>query len=225
MVEIINLTKKYPGQYVFNKFNYNFYEGINGLIGNNGAGKTTLFKCIYGTERYSGNINRPDSITYLPAELYFYPRIRGIEFIEFICSTKNQEVNYNAIDKINRFFKLPLKKYARLYSTGMQKKLGLMSMYLTTGDTLLLDEPFNGLDIESQAICAELMLLLKQNYKTIIVSSHITTQLTTICESIHFLNNGKISESFVKKDFWKIDEIVNDSFKQTIHTLKETFDI
>jgi ABC-2 type transport system ATP-binding protein len=223
MVEIINLTKNYSNQRVINNLNYTLTNGIHGIIGKNGAGKTTLFNCIYGTEKYSGKIKRSNNISYLPSELYFYPRVRGIEFLEFICATKNQVLKKENIDKLNQFFKLPLTRYAKNYSTGMKKKLGLLAIFLIKGDVLLLDEPFNGLDIESQAISIELMQLLKQNHKTILISSHITTHLTTTCNSIHLLNNGNILHQYQKNDFNNVDSEITNILQTTINNFKNTF--
>ncbi|WP_068473186.1 ATP-binding cassette domain-containing protein [Saccharicrinis aurantiacus] len=220
MVEINKLSKKYNNCAVFDNFSHSFSKGINGIIGKNGAGKSTLFNCIFGTEKYEGIINRSSSISYLPSNLYFYPRIRGIEYIEFICGAKKQKVDYTKLEHLNSFLKLPLKKYAANYSTGMKQKLALLSFYLSSADILLLDEPFNGLDIEAQHICSELMFLLKKQYDTIIISSHITSQLTNTCDKIFYLNNSVISNSYQKNNFHLIEDDINASFTEITDHIK-----
>ena len=112
-------------------------------MGSNGSGKTTLFDCIAGIKRYSGKITRPLSFSYLPSELYFYPRVRAIEFIEFSCQAKQIIIDYKNIETLNSYFKLPLNNYAADYSTGMKKKLGIMSLVLKNSELCILDEPFN----------------------------------------------------------------------------------
>lgn len=223
MVEISNLKKSYSNQLVINNLSYTIPNGVHGIIGKNGAGKTTLFKCIYGTERYQGTIIRSKRISYLPSEIYFYPRLRGVEFLEFVCVSKKQALNHNNLKKLNRFLNLPLEKYVRTYSTGMQKKLGLLAMFLISGDVLLLDEPFNGLDIEAQVITEELVSLMKEKHKTIIISSHITSHLTTTCDTIHFLSGGNIHKQYNRNSFNKIDSEVKEIFKITIDDFRSTF--
>ena len=201
MVEIKNLTKSYPGNMVYDGFSFRFSAGINGVLGDNGSGKTTLFNCIYGTEKYKGEIRRSSNVTYLPNELYFYPRVRGIEFLKYSCEIKGEKVDYEKIDKINAYFKLPLRKFAANYSTGMKKKLGLISVLLQNSDVYLLDEPFNGLDYEGAMVTRQLIKSLAGKEAVVLVSSHIMEHLKEVCSVIHFLESGCIRRSYDSGSF------------------------
>jgi ABC-2 type transport system ATP-binding protein len=211
MVEVNNLTKSYPGHSVYNNFSFSFKPGINGLLGANGSGKTTLFNCIYGTEKYSGEITRSSSVFYLLNEPWYYPRVRGIEYLEFVCSLEGEKPDMEKVERINNFFNLPLNKFAANYSTGMKKKLSLIAVFLTESDIYLLDEPFNGLDLEGVMVCRQLIKSLDNSGKVILLSSHIMEHLKEVCSVVHFLEEGKIKNSY---GFDEFPELWNDVEKQ-----------
>ena len=94
------------------------------------------------------------------------------------------------------------------YSTGMKKKLALMGIICLDREVLILDEPFNGIDLETVQKIKTLLLKLKTK-KTIIITSHILESLLPICDSISYLNDGKIEFTKGKKNF---NEIENEIF-------------
>jgi len=193
------------------KKNENVIEGLNlqmeenrihGIVGLNGAGKTTLLNSIFGLKRQnSGEILLNDEkvtkklMSFLPTENYFYPDISGKEYLNLF---KNKEFNTK---KWNILFLLPLNKIIDNYSTGMKKKLALLGILKTNKQIMIFDEPFNGLDIETSRVIRTIFLKLKNNGKTIIVTSHIIETLTNMCDYIHFLENGKIKYSVGKNEF------------------------
>ena len=94
-----------------------------------------------------------------------------------------------------------MKKYIDSYSTGMKKKIALTGTILLDKPFLILDEPFNGLDFESVEILYSVIKDLKNNNKTILISSHILETLTNTCDRIGILKNGMIENIFSKSDF------------------------
>lgn len=104
-------------------------------------------------------------------------------------------------------FDLPLDQYAVEYSTGMKKKLALFGVLLQENEVFILDEPFNGVDIQSNIIITEIIHELKRLGKTIIISSHIFSTLKDTCDEVHLLQNGSITRS-VKVD--EFDQLEND---------------
>ncbi|MBN3661915.1 MAG: ABC transporter ATP-binding protein, partial [Ornithobacterium rhinotracheale] len=154
MIKIDRLNKNFGNNEVLKDISLEFLEGnIYGIVGENGAGKTTLFRCIAGLESYSGEIlseNKPlkNHLGYLETEPFFYSRITGKEYIQLLCNARNKKVN---IDEKN-IFGLPLEQYASTYSTGMKKKLALTAILLQENKYYILDEPFNGIDIQSSII-------------------------------------------------------------------------
>jgi ABC-2 type transport system ATP-binding protein len=172
-------------------------------VGDNGAGKTTLLNCIANYENFAGTIARTNiaSVGYLHTESYMFPRITGYEFIYFCLHAKKMKASQPDIDKLNELFGLPLKKYAAQYSTGMLKKLHLMSLILQQNDLLLLDEPFNGLDISSCAYITEILKKVKQRDVIILLSSHALHHLSDFCDTISFVNNTAVDFLSNKSDF------------------------
>ncbi len=182
---------------------------IHGIVGLNGAGKTTLLNAIFGLKKQNkGEILLNDerltkkSIAFLPAENYFYTNITGREYLN-IFKNKNFD-----IEKWNKLFILPLDDIIETYSTGMKKKLALFAILEKDKRIMLLDEPFNGLDIETERVIRSVLLNLKDKDKTIIITSHVLERLTNLCDDIHYLENGKIKFSVGKDKFDKFrDEI------------------
>ena len=139
-------------------------------------------------------------MSYLVTENYFYPNITGYEYLS-LFQNKNFE-----IDNWNKLFDLPLEKIIDTYSTGMKKKLAFLSILKQDKPLMILDEPFNGLDIETCRIIRSILLRLKEKGKTIIITSHIIETLTNLCDFIHYLEDGKIKQSEDKEGFIKFEK-------------------
>ena len=101
----------------------------------------------------------------------------------------------------NELFLLPLDAIIDDYSTGMKKKLAILGILKMDKPIMILDEPFNGLDIETCRIVRSLLLKMKESRKTIIVTSHIIETLTNLCDYIHYLEKGTIQFSRKKEQF------------------------
>ena len=204
MIAVQNLSKKYGTNEVLKNINIDFEKGkVYGIVGENGAGKTTLFKCIAGLETYEGKINSSlnpikNHLGLLLTEPFFFQKITGKEYIQLLCNARN--IKISNIENRN-IFDLPLNQYASTYSTGMKKKLALTAILLQANEYLILDEPFNGVDIQSNIIITELIHKLKALNKTIIISSHIFSTLSDTCNEIHLLHKGSFIKSVEKPDF------------------------
>lgn len=211
MIKVNCIEKYYGNKIVLKGVSFELKQGlIYGLVGENGAGKTTLFECLNNLTPYQGLMTLSDEhlqIGYLPTSLYFYPNMKGIEYLEFCQSARKLKPNKELVDSLNSILNLPLNDYAVSYSTGMKKKLALLALLTQRNDILLLDEPFNGLDLSSCLILKHLLaeLVEKQN-KTILLSSHIISSLTDISEQIFHLSDGIIKRIYGKNDFCEIEE-------------------
>ena len=226
MLKIENLKVNYGKNNVLNELSLEILGNtIHGLIGLNGSGKTTLLNTIYGLkQKHQGtilynnkNINR-NNIAFLETTNYFYPRIKGKEYLT-IFQIQNPDFD---IEKWNSLFELPLNKLIDDYSTGMKKKLALMGIICLDREILILDEPFNGVDLETVQKFKSLLLKLKAK-KTIIITSHILESLLPICDSISYLNNGKIEFIKEKESFNEIENQIfsvhQDNLDKTIQGL------
>ena len=204
MIEVRNLSKRYGTKEVLKNINIQFDKGkVYGIVGENGAGKTTLFRCIADLEDCEGEISsNPNPIKnhlgLLLTEPFFFQKITGKEYIQLLCNARSIKI---ADIQERNIFDLPLNQYASTYSTGMKKKLALTAILLQDNEYFILDEPFNGVDIQSNIIITEIIHKLRELDKTIIISSHIFSTLSDTCDEIHLLSNGSFIKSVQKADF------------------------
>ena len=204
MINIRNLSKSFGAKQVLKDINIQFDKGkVYGIVGENGAGKTTLFRCIAGLENYDGQIDSElnplkNYLGLLLPEPFFFTKITGKEYIRLLCNARKKEIS-NMDDK--NIFDLPLNQYASTYSTGMKKKLAFMAILLQENQCFVLDEPFNGVDIQSNMIIVDLIRKLKTLGKTVMISSHIFSTLSDTCDEIFLLNKGEIIRKVVREDF------------------------
>ncbi len=220
MLKIENLSFSYDGSTpVLKNINVEFTENaIHGIVGNNGEGKTTLFQCLMGLlKNYDGDIyhsnldNIRKNTGYLSTDMYFYPRITGKEYLQFQQYAKNIVLNEKELKQWNDVFELPLNKFAENYSTGMKKKLCLLSMILQNNKILLLDEPFNGVDMISNMMLKEIFLRFKKN-TTILLTSHILETLTNISDDIVYMKSGEIIRKYQPFEYDSIESDITSSY-------------
>ena len=207
MIQIKNLSKGFGGNQVLSGINIDMQpEKTYGVVGANGAGKTTLFRCIAKMEKFEGSIGDSTirdfhtSIGYLPTQPPVLSKITGKEYIKLLLAARQIRIK-----ELPNIFGLPFNQYVESYSTGMLKKLALQGVVLQDNSILLLDEPFNGLDYESNLMVMEILKRLTQKGKTLLISSHIFSVLSDCCDEIFVLEEGKISKTVGKEDFVKLE--------------------
>ncbi len=209
MIEVKNVSKRYKKKYALKSINLKLEPGkVYGVIGKNGAGKTTLFRCISGLEKFEGEIlSQPaplkDHCGLLLTQPYFIPKITGLEHLQLLLRARHSEVP--AAEDLN-IFDLPLQEYPENYSTGMKKKLALTAILFQPNEFFLLDEPFSGVDLESNLLIAAIIQKLKERKKTILLSSHLLQTVTELCDSIFILENGEIHDRFDRPDFENLQD-------------------
>ena len=209
MIKMNDLSKVFGDKEVLKNVSMEFYKGnVYGIVGENGAGKTTLFRCIAGLESYSGEIISDvtplkNHLGLLLTDPFFFSMITGREYIRLLCNARGK-TNLD-IDSKN-IFDLPLNQYASTYSTGMKKKLAITAILLQENEYFILDEPFNGVDIQSNIILTEIILKLKELNKVVIISSHIFSTLSDTCDEIHLLRKGEQIKSVQKSEFKNLEQ-------------------
>lgn len=209
MISIKNLSKYYGSKQVLKDISLDFESGkVYGIVGENGAGKTTLFRCVAGLETHEGVVQSDfetlrDHLGFLFTEPFFFKMLTGREYIQLLCNARH--VAIQDIDARN-VFDLPLDQYASTYSTGMKKKLALTGILLQENDYFILDEPFNGVDIQSNIVITEIIHRLKELGKTVIISSHIFSTLSATCDEIHLLKEGVFIRKVLQDEFSLLEE-------------------
>jgi ABC-2 type transport system ATP-binding protein len=209
MLSIDRLTVGYGSHAVVSGLDLELAPGqVHGLVGRNGAGKTTLLETIYGfiraragTIRLDGKRPSAREIAYLPTENYFYSKITGREYLQFF---QLRAPGFDP-DAWGAIFELPLDRYVDGYSAGMKKKLALLGTLSLGRSVVLLDEPMNGLDLESNLILNRLLRNLSDAGRTVLVTSHVLESLTRACDRIHVLEGGRISHTVPQSRFAELE--------------------
>ena len=204
MIKINGLSKSYGDNEVLKNISMEFSKGkAYGIVGENGAGKTTLFRCIAGLETYEGEIFSDSTplknhLGLLQTDPFFFSKLTGKEYIRLLCNARGK-TNVE-IDSKN-IFDLPLNQYVSTYSTGMKKKLAITAILLQENEYFILDEPFNGVDIQSNILLTEIILKLKELNKIVLISSHIFSTLSDTCDEIYLMRKGAQIKSVQKSGF------------------------
>ena len=219
IVEIKELFKIIDKEEILSDISLQIAEGeIYGLLGPNGAGKTTLMKCmlslltitsdsieIFGKnlqEHREEILSQVGSIIETPI---FYENCTAKEILEIHAQYMGK--NITELDIINTLRMVGLKnttKKVKEFSLGMRQRLGLARAFLTKPRLLILDEPINGLDpVGIQEIRNLLQLLSKEHGITILISSHILSEISQIADKIGVIKNGSMIEQVYMKELMK----------------------
>jgi len=210
MIETVNLTKKYGELIALDNLNLTIDEGTCfGFIGPNGAGKTTTIKILatllkptWGEARvdghvigYQNHLIRP-VIGYVPDFLGAYEDMLVSEYLEFFaaCYGIHGERRQRVIGEVLELTDLTSKRAADVngLSRGMQQRLSVARVLLHDPKVLLMDEPSSGLDPRARIEMRELLKELRRMGKTILISSHILSELAELCTAVGIIEQGKL---------------------------------
>ena len=188
---------------------------IVGLIGKNGAGKSTLFKVITGIlKQKSGTVKILDQevssknrkifqqVGCLIEQVSLYPHLTGYEHIQIVAKLTDTKIDEHVETLIST---LKMNSYihnkTKTYSQGMKQLLGILLAVLNKPKLLLLDEPLNGLDPEGvYEIRTFLLNICHQEGMSLLISSHILSEMQIFCDRFLFLKDGVISKDLTKSD-------------------------
>lgn len=211
-----NLTKKYHNQLAVNNVNMEIKQGdIYGLVGKNGAGKTTLLRMISGlTMPSSGEIdlfNETSSQGLNKSRMRTGAIIETPSFFPYLSARKNLEyyrIQRGIAEKDSVDYALKIvglndtgNKKFKNFSLGMKQRLGLALTIMSSPDMLILDEPINGLDPTGIVEFREILLKLnRERNTTILISSHILSELSQLATNYGFIHNGVFIEQLSSKE-------------------------
>ncbi len=210
MIETINLTKKYGELVALDNLNLRIESGnCYGFIGPNGAGKTTTIKILatllkptWGEARVDGNVIgyqnhliRP-IIGYVPDFMGAYEDMLVQEYLEFFaaCYAIHGKQRKKVVDDVLDLTELGYKRMSDVngLSRGMKQRLSVARVLLHDPKVLLMDEPASGLDPRARIEIRELLRELHRMGKTIIISSHILSELAELCDAVGIIEQGKL---------------------------------
>ncbi len=207
MIELKNLCKSYGNHQVLRSLNMKIEDGaVHGLVGPNGAGKTTTFRILAGLMRADSGevIVDGESMTYLPGSMigympdFFgvYDRLRVHEYMTFYGSLYglHGDVLEQKIDALLHLIGMEghREDYVDSLSRGMQQKICLVRCLIHDPRLLILDEPASGLDPGARYEFKKLIGTLHEQGCTILISSHILSDLAEMCTDISILNDSHV---------------------------------
>lgn len=207
MVQIINVSKQFKQEAVLKNVSVNFEKGkVHGIIGKNGSGKTVLLKIICGLlkptsgqvivdgKEIGKDIDYPDNVGIIIEAPGFLPYSSGYRNLEYLASLKNI-IKRDGIEQAMRRVGLDpsMKKGVGKYSLGMKQRLGLAQAIMEDPDILILDEPMNGLDKQGIQEMHRLFSGLREQGKTILLVSHSSEDIDTLCDTVNEMDRGVLS--------------------------------
>jgi ABC-2 type transport system ATP-binding protein len=214
-IRIDGLTKKYIDVWqkmevtAVNDLHLQVEEGeIFGFLGRNGAGKTTTIKMLLGLifptagdatllGKPMGDIDVKQNISYLPEETYFYDSMTGWDLLDYygrLFKIPNPERTRRVqfcLEKV-RLQPEAWKRNIRGYSKGMRQRIGIAQALINDPKLLFLDEPTSGLDPIAHAELRDIVASLKDEGKTVFLSSHQLADVEMICSRVSIIHKGKL---------------------------------
>lgn len=222
MIKISGLSKSYNGKKVVDNLSFTMKEGnLFALLGSNGAGKSTTIKMILSlVKKDEGTIEIPGDVTvgYSPETPYFPPFLTGAEVLLYYGALQKipkDNLKWECEELLHLVGLSEEKTKIKFYSKGMLQRLALAQAMLGNPSVLILDEPCAGLDAMGRIEMIELIMKLKIAGKTILMNSHILSDIEKVCDEGIIMQKGKVMRRFTRDDL-KGEESLETIFTNTI---------
>ena len=200
LIEVKNIHKRYAKHHALDNVSFNIHEGrICGLIGENGAGKTTLIRIISGLiKQDSGEIVglkgcKLSSIVESPALHLNLSAYDNLQYQLLLCGETPSHEKIEKVLTLVGLANVDSKKKAKDFSLGMRQRLAIGLAIIDSPKLLILDEPINGLDPKGIKDIRDILATLKNDFNiTILISSHILSELDLIADDYVIMSKGKV---------------------------------
>lgn len=207
MLKLENINKRFKSVVIADNISVEFDKYTYGLLGRNGSGKTTLLRCITKVEKLnSGNIAYVDSdnnetkdyleyIGYLPQNFDVFNELTPLEVLQFFANLKEYKITEEEKNDLLKILNLSCNKdtIVKNLSGGMKRRLGIAQALVGNPEIVLLDEPTAGLDPEERLNFKNVIKRIKKD-RCVVLSTHIITDIESLCDKILVLSNGKITQ-------------------------------
>jgi ABC-2 type transport system ATP-binding protein len=180
---------------------------VHGFLGPNGSGKTTTIRVLLGLLRpdagevrmlggdpWRDAVDLHGRLAYVPGDVTLWPGISGGEVIDLLGRLRGG-LNRSRRDDLLERFDLDPRKKARTYSKGNRQKVALVAALASDAELLLLDEPTSGLDPLMEAVFQQCIQEVKQQGRTVLLSSHILAEAEALCDRVSIIRLGRTVES------------------------------
>lgn len=208
ILRVNQVTKKFGSFTALDGIDLEVGQGeIYGFIGPNGAGKTTTIRIllgilqatsgtatIFGQDAWRDAVEIHKRIAYVPGEVNLWSNLTGGEVIDLFVKLRGANGTSRREELIQRFDLDPTKKCGT-YSKGNRQKVALIAAFASDADLYILDEPTSGLDPLMEQIFQECVREVKAAGKSVLLSSHILSEVEKLCDKVSIIRQGKIIES------------------------------
>ena len=208
MLLVKNVNKCFGKFQALSNVNLEVKQGeVHGFIGPNGAGKSTTIRIILGIlqategdvtvfelDAWRDKVEIHRRISYVPGDVNLWPNLTGGEVIDLFMKLQGNGNQAKRDELIDRFQLDPTKK-CRTYSKGNRQKVALIAAFATDADLFILDEPTSGLDPLMEKVFHECVLEVKTAGKSVLLSSHILSEVEKLCDTVSIIRRGEIIES------------------------------
>lgn len=208
LIELKNVSKSYKGLSLFENTSVSFEKGkVYGIVGPNGSGKSVLFKMICGFvfpdqgsvfvrgEELGKNKRFPENLGIIIERPGYLGDKTGLENLRYLADIQNNitdEKIKETMEKVGLHH--TIKQKVKNYSLGMKQKLAIAQAIMEDQEILLLDEPFNGLDVDSVENIRALLKELNEEGKTIILTSHNNEDIEILCEHVYRIRSNNLEQ-------------------------------
>ncbi len=232
VIEIKNLTKNYGKARGIADVSFNVQEGeVFGFIGPNGAGKSTTIRTllaliyptggsatIFGMDCVKKAPEIAKEIGYLPSEVFYYDKMKVIDILKYSSSFYKKDCS-KRIKELAEIMDLDLKKRVDDLSFGNKKKVGIVQALLHEPKLIILDEPTSGLDPLMQQKFFELLEEENKKGATILMSSHVLSEVQRMCSRVAIIKEGRI----IKLE--KMSNLTENNYKKFKLELKTSIEL
>jgi len=224
MIELKNVTKKYPGKTALKDISLTLPRGeIIGLFGENGAGKTTFMKSILGFVKYDGEITldgKPITtaniakISFATSEHSFFPNLSAAMHRDFY-KEHFPTFSDKRFNGLMEFFGLPMHRQLRNLSTGQKNQFEVIMALSQGADYILMDEPFAGNDVFNREDFYKVLLGILEPHETVLLSTHLIEEVSGFIGRAVLIREGKIVGDVSTSDLEDQGMSLIDYVKQT----------
>ncbi|KRN27996.1 ABC transporter ATP-binding protein [Lactobacillus selangorensis] len=217
ILDVEHLQKRFGKFQALSDVTLQLHTGeVLGFIGPNGAGKSTTIRIILGILKASGGqanvfdmdawshrVQIHDRLAYVPGDVYLWPNLTGGEIIDLMLRLGHHQHTAKTDDLIKKFG-LDTTKKAKDYSKGNRQKVALIAAFSADSDLYIFDEPTSGLDPLNEVVFQNCVMALKQEGKSVLLSSHILSEVEKMCDTIAIIRQGKIITSMPLKQMQQL---------------------
>ncbi|MFD1363582.1 ABC transporter ATP-binding protein [Lentibacillus salinarum] len=204
-----NLTKRFGNVKAVDGINIEVQKGeVHGFIGPNGAGKSTTIRVllgmlkatsgsasIFGKDVWKDAVDVHKRIAYVPGDVNLWPNLTGGEVIDLFMKLRGGTMNQERREELVEMFNFDPSKKCRTYSKGNRQKVSLIAAFASEADLYILDEPTSGLDPLMERTFQACVMEARNEGKSILLSSHILSEVERLCDRVGIIRDGKMIES------------------------------